>query len=122
MTSNQTADIKSKQTVLNNQMQTLNDEVTNIYNDIVKIATSIGNLYEYTLQSYRNLSKKLKIFEYHVEAKKLEITYAMQRDRIMNKLYVDLVGSIVSIFNHHPTPLLLTARTIKEVMKKNKVF
>ena len=40
----------------------------------------------------------------------------------MNKLYVDLVGSIVSIFNHHPTPLLLPTRTIKELIKQNKEF
>ena len=40
----------------------------------------------------------------------------------MNKLYVDLVGSMVSIFNHHPTPLLLPARTIKKLIKKNKEF
>ena len=40
----------------------------------------------------------------------------------MNKLYVDLVGSIVSIFNHHPTPLILPARTIKELIKQNKEF
>ena len=46
----------------------------------------------------------------------------MQRDRIMNKQYVDLVGTIVSIFNHHPTPLLLPTRTIKELIKQNKEF
>ena len=56
----------------------------------------------------------------HVEAERLEITYAMQTDRIMNKLYVDLVGSIVSIFNHHSTPLLLPTSTIKELIKHNK--
>ena len=46
----------------------------------------------------------------------------MQRDRMMNKLYIDLVGSIFSIFNHHPTPLLLPIRTIKELMKQNNNF
>ena len=35
-----------------------------------------------------------------------EISYALQRDRMMNKRYVDLVGSIVSILIHHPTSLL----------------
>ena len=103
-------------------MQTLDDEVTNNHNDIVKIATSVGNLYEYTHQSFRNFSEKSKKFEFHVEAEILEITYAMQSDRIMNKLYLDLVGSMVSIFNHHPTPLLLPARTIKELIKQNKEF
>ena len=29
-------------------MQTLNDDVTNNHNDILKIATLVGNLYEYT--------------------------------------------------------------------------
>ena len=89
MTSKEIADIKSKQVVLYNHMQTLDDEITNNHNDIVKIATSIGNLYEYTHQSFRNLSEKLKNFECHVEAERLEIIYAMQKDRIMNKLYVD---------------------------------
>ena len=28
----------------------------------------------------------------------------MLRDRMMNMLYVDLVGSKVTIFNYHPTP------------------
>ena len=46
----------------------------------------------------------------------------MQRDSMMNKLYVDLVVSIVAIFNHHPTPLLLTIRTIKELIKLNTEF
>ena len=103
-------------------MQTLDDEVSNNHNNIVKIATSVGNLYEYTHQSFRNLSEKLRNFECHVEAGRLEINYAMQRDRILNKLYVDLVGSIVSIFNHHLTPLLLPTRPIKELIKQNKDF
>ena len=51
-----------------------------------------------------------------------EISYALKRDRMMNKLYVDLVGSIVSIFTHHPTPLLLPDRTIKKLIKQNKEF
>ena len=121
MTSKEIA-VKSKQAVLYNHMQTVDDEVTNNHNDIVKIATSVGNLYEYSNKSFRNLSEKLKNFECHVEAERLEISYAMQKDRIMNKLYVDLVGSIVSIFNHHPTPLLLPTRTIKELIKQNKKF
>ena len=48
MTSKEIADIKSKKAVLYNHMQALNNEVTNNHNDIVKIATSVGNLYEYT--------------------------------------------------------------------------
>ena len=55
-------------------MQTLDDEVTHNHNDIVKIATSVGNLYEYTQQSFRNLSEKLKNFECHVKTERLEIT------------------------------------------------
>ena len=60
MTSNKIADIKSKQAVVFNHMQTLDDEVSNNHNDIVKIATSVGNLYEYTHQSFRNMSDKLR--------------------------------------------------------------
>ena len=48
MTSKEIADIKLKQAVLYNHMQTLDDEVSINHNDIVKIATSVGNLYEYT--------------------------------------------------------------------------
>ena len=115
MTSKEIADIKSMQAVLYNHMQTSDDKVSNNHNNIVKIATSVGNLYEYsyTHQSCRNLSEKLRKFECHVEAERLQITYAMQRDRIINKLFVDLVCSIVSIFNHHLTPLLLITHTIK---------
>ena len=102
-------------------MQTLDDAISNNHNDIVKIATSVGSLYEYKHYSFRNLSEKLKHFECRLENELTEISYAMQRDRMMNKLYVDLVGSIVSIFNHHPTPLLLPIRTIKELMKQNKI-
>ena len=40
----------------------------------------------------------------------------------MNKIYVDLVSSIISIFIHYPTPLLLLTRTIKELIKQNKEF
>ena len=97
-------------------MQTLDDEVSNNHNNILKIATSVGNRYEYTHQCFRNLSEKLRNFEYHVEAENQEITYAIKRDRIIKMLYVDLVGSIVSIFNHHPTPLLLPPRIIKELI------
>ena len=59
------------------------------------ISTLVGSLYEYTYLSFSNISEKLKTFQCQVKADKQEITYAMQRDRIMNKLYVDLVGSIV---------------------------
>ena len=101
-------------------MQTLNDVVSNNHNDIVKIATLVGSLYEYTHQSFLNISEKLIYFECKIDNEYTEISYAMQRDRMMNKLYVDLVGSIVSICNHHPTPLLLPIRTIKVVIKQNK--
>ena len=103
MTSKVIGDIKSKQAVVFNHMQTLDDEVSNNHNDIVKIATSVGSLYEYTHQSFRNMSEKLRRFEFQLNSELLEISFAMQRDRMMNKLYVDLVGSIVAIFNHHPT-------------------
>ena len=122
ITSKEIADIKSKQVVLYNHMHTLDDEVSINHNNIVKIATLVGNLYEYTHQSFKNLNEKLRNFECHVESERLEISYAMNRDRIMNKLYVDLVSSIVSIFNHHPTPLRLPIRSIKELIKQNKEF
>ena len=63
MTSNKIADIKSKQSIVFNHKQTLDDEVSNNHNDIVKIATSVGSLYEYTHQSFRNMSEKLRRFE-----------------------------------------------------------
>ena len=44
-------------------MQTIDDEVSNNNNDIVKIATSVGSLYEYTHQNFKNISEKLKTFE-----------------------------------------------------------
>ena len=56
ITSKEIADIKSKPAILYNQMQTLDNEVSNNHNNIVKVATSVGNLYEYTHQSVRNLS------------------------------------------------------------------
>ena len=42
------------------------------------------------------------------------------RDKIITKLYVDLVGSIVYIFNHHLTFVLLLVCTIKKLIKKIK--
>ena len=57
MTSKEIADIKSKQAVLYNHMQTVDNEVTNNHNNIMKIATSVYNLYEYTHQSFKNLSE-----------------------------------------------------------------
>ena len=68
------------------------------------------------------MSEKLKYFQCEISSELLEISFVMQRDRMMNKLYVDVVGSIVSIFNYHPTPLLLPIRTIKELIKQNKEF
>ena len=88
----------------------------------VKIATSVGSLYEYMHESFRNMREKLKYFQCEISSELLEISFAMQPDRMMNKLYVDLIGSIVSIFNHHLTPLLLPTRTIKKLIKQNKEF
>ena len=113
MTTKEIANIKSKQVVLYNHVQTLDDEVTNNHNDIVKIASSVGNIYEITHQSFRNLSEELKNFECPVEAERLEITYAMQREEIIDKLYVDLVGFIVLFFIIIFTLLLLSTSTIK---------
>ena len=122
MTSKEIADIKEKQSVVFNHMQTLDNEVSNNHNDIVKIVTSVGSLYEYTHKSFNDISEKLKRFECSVKHELAELSFALQRDRMMNKLYVDLVGSIVAIFNHHPTPLLLPMRTIKELIKQNIEF
>ena len=63
MISKEISYIKSKQTVTFNHMQTLDDEVFNNHTDIVKIATSIGSLYEYTHQSFKNMIAKLRRFE-----------------------------------------------------------
>ena len=68
------------------------------------------------------MSEKLRRFECQLNNELLEISFAMQRDRMINKLYVDLVGTIVAIFNHHPTPMLLHIRTIKDLIKQNKEF
>ena len=46
MTSKKIADIRSKQDVVFNYIQTLDDEVSNNHNDIVRIATSVGSLYK----------------------------------------------------------------------------
>ena len=52
----------------------------------------------------------------------LEISFAMQRDTMMKKLYVDLVVSIVAIFNYFPIHFLLFIRSIRELIKQNKEF
>ena len=87
-------------------MQTLDDDVSNNHNNIVKIVTFVGSLYEYTHQSFKNIIDQLKIFKCALVNKLTEIAYKLQRNRMMNKLYVDLVSLIVSILNHYPTPLL----------------
>ena len=46
MTSKKISDIKEKQAAIFNHMQTLNDDVTTNHNDIVKVITSVGSLYE----------------------------------------------------------------------------
>ena len=48
MTSKEISDIKAKQSVVFNHMQTLDDEVSNNHNDIVKLATSVKSLYDST--------------------------------------------------------------------------
>ena len=103
-------------------MQTSYDKVTNYYDDIVNIATSVCNFYKYTHQSCKNVSKKCKNFECHVETERLDITNAIQKDRIINNLYVDLVNSIVFILNFHITSLLLLSRIIEKLIKQNKKF
>ena len=45
MTSNKISDIKAKQSAVFTHIKTLDDEVSNNHNDIVKIATSVGSLY-----------------------------------------------------------------------------
>ena len=57
MTSKYIAAIKSKQPVLYDHLQTLNEEISNNHNNIVKIATLVNHLYKYTHQSFRNLSE-----------------------------------------------------------------
>ena len=103
-------------------MQTLDDEISNNHDNIVKVATSVGGLYEYTHQSFRNMSENLGHFRCQLNNELLEISFALQRDRMMIKLYIDLVGSIVSIFNNYPTPLLLLICTFIELIKQNKEF
>ena len=103
-------------------MQTLDAEVSNNHNDIVQIATAVGSLYKYTHQSFRNISENFRRLEFQLNNELFEMSFAMQRDRMMNKLYAYLVRSIVSIFNHYPTPLLLPIPTIKELIKQNKEF
>ena len=100
----------------------LYDEVSNNHNDIVKIATSIGSLYEYTHESFRNISEKLRRFECQLNNELQEISFAIQLDSMMNKLCVDLVSSIVAILIHHLTPMLLPICTIKELINQNKEF
>ena len=100
-------------------MQTLDNKVTTNHNDIVKIATLVSSLYEYTHLSFKNINEKVKTIECQIKADSLEIPYAMQLEKIMNKLYVDLVGSIVLSFNYHSTPWLLPTHTIKVLIKQN---
>ena len=63
MTSKEISDIKAKQSIVYNHMPTLDDEVSNNHDDIEKIAISVGSLYEYTHQSFRNMSEKPRCFE-----------------------------------------------------------
>ena len=48
MISKEIVDIKSKQAVIFNLMQTLDDKVSNNLNDIVQIARSVGSFYKHT--------------------------------------------------------------------------
>ena len=94
-------------------MQTLDDEMSNNHDDIVKIVTTIGSRYEYTHQCFRNMSKNLRCFKYKFNNKLLEIYFAKQRNKMINKLYIDFVGSIVLIFNYCHTFILLPICTLK---------
>ena len=100
ITSNEISDIKVKQSVVFNKCKH-DDEVSNNHNYIVTIATSVGSLYEYLHQRFRIMREKLRLFACKLNNKLFKITFAMQRDKMMNKLYVELVGSIVLILNHH---------------------
>ena len=86
MTSKEISDIKAKQSLVFNHMQTLDDEVSYNHNDLVKIATSVGSSYEYTNQSFKNISNQLTTLKCAFENELTEISYALQRDRMMNKL------------------------------------
>ena len=55
-------------------------------------------------------------------ADKIEITYAMQPDKIINKLYVELVSSIFSIFNNHPRLYCFLLVRVKSCLNKIKSF
>ena len=56
MISKQISDIKAKQLIVFNYMQTLDDEAYNNHNYIVKIVTSVISLYKYTHQYFKNIS------------------------------------------------------------------
>ena len=56
MISKKIAEKKSKQALIFNFMQTVNNDITNNHNDIVKIATSVGSFYKYTNLSFRSKS------------------------------------------------------------------
>jgi hypothetical protein len=68
------------------------------------------------------LVKKLGILGVWSKMNLLRCFFAIRRDRIMNKLYVDLVVTIVAIFNHQPTTKLLSICTIREFILQNIDF
>ena len=57
------------------------------------------------MKAFGNQSYILINFQCETTEKFRLLGYAIQYDRIMSKLYADLLASIVSIFNHHPTPI-----------------
>ena len=73
LTSKEISDIKAKQSVVINHMQSLDDKNSNNHNDIVKIAISVESLYEYMHQSFKNIRDQLKIFKCALENELTEI-------------------------------------------------
>lgn len=74
-------------------MLTLDNDLSNNNNnnDIVKLATSLSSLYKYTHQRLRNIIERLRWFDGKLNIELPNILFAMQRDRIMIKLYVYFV-------------------------------
>ena len=122
LSSKEIANIKEQQTHIFQHIQTMQPEITLNHDNIVKVTTLMGSLYEYTHESFRNQSYILKNFQCETTEKFRLLGYAIQYDRIMSKLYADLLASIVSIFNHHPTPILLPPHTLRHLINENLEF
>ena len=67
-------------------MQILDDKVSTNYNNIVKIATTVGSFDESTDRSFQNLSEKLRQFVCKIDNNFTKISYAMQLDQMIIKL------------------------------------